>query len=83
MVNPQLIKAARIIVGWSQHDLAERCGFSRDTISQYESNVTRPRKSTVDKILDVFYLNGVELIDEDLSMTIRVNKSKLVPEILT
>ncbi|MFC7053087.1 helix-turn-helix domain-containing protein [Hansschlegelia quercus] len=80
MVNAQLVKAARIIVGWSQQDLASRCGFSRDTISQLESNLTKPRERTILKIIDVFYEAGVELLDEDLSMTIRVNKSLMSQE---
>lgn len=39
MAENDLIRAARIAIGWSQDELAERAHTVRSTVSRYESGV--------------------------------------------
>ncbi len=49
------LKAARLSMGLSQQKLAERIGFSQQTIYQYENGITQPDLSTLKKLADCLH----------------------------
>ncbi len=61
-VFPQLLKAARAALGWSQKDLATRCGFSPQVINYFESWKGTPNKVHKKKILQILEREGVEFV---------------------
>src|SRR5262245_32425744 len=46
------LKALREGRGWSQRELARRCGFALSMISQYESNIIEPSVTYLAKVAD-------------------------------
>ena len=58
------IKSARVVLGWSQADLAEQSGVSLVAIARLESGVVSPRLSTIVKIKDALSRAGVRAIDD-------------------
>ena len=63
------IAHARGWLGISQEELAERVGVSRDTISKWETNVFRPRRSRIGKLEKAL---GVDLRDRPPPVSDRV-----------
>ena len=50
MITGKHIKAARKSIGWSQEDLATAAAVSVSTISDWESEKSKPHKDTVDLV---------------------------------
>ena len=50
----------------SQEDLADKLGVSRQTISNWELNVTKPDVEYIKKISKVFYISIDEILDNDV-----------------
>ena len=65
MLRPTQCRAARGLLAWSQHDLAERAGVGIVTVRQLEAGVNKPRRATLDVIRRAFETAGVEFIDEN------------------
>ena len=59
IITKEQIRAARGLLGWSQTELAERVGVSRDLISKVEMGTTSGSK-TLEGIFDVFDREGIE-----------------------
>jgi len=53
--------------GWSQEDLADILKVKRNTISNYESNVSKPPFLTLKELTRIFNITMHELVDTDLS----------------
>jgi transcriptional regulator with XRE-family HTH domain len=64
-VSPGQLRAARGLIGWSQHDLAERAEVGRATIADFESGKRAPYASTLEKLRDTLIQAGVEFIPEN------------------
>ncbi|MBR9763870.1 MAG: helix-turn-helix domain-containing protein [Rhodobacteraceae bacterium] len=67
MLSIRQIKAARALLGWSQHDLATACGVSYPTIARLEK-VDGPlggRASTVEAIRTALEEAGIEFIPQN------------------
>ena len=65
MMKPNLLKAARALLGWEQTDLAERAGLSTATIRKIEQGATGIRDATEKRIVSAFEQGGLRLIPED------------------
>ena len=61
------VKAARALLGWSQHDLAEASGISYPTIARLEKSdgVLGGRPSTIAAIRNTLQSAGVVFIQEN------------------
>ena len=62
-LQPEQIKAARSLLGWSQSDLAKRCGYSLPAINNIERGIASARPETMADIQQTFEQNGVQFID--------------------
>ncbi|GHJ46771.1 hypothetical protein Cs7R123_41130 [Catellatospora sp. TT07R-123] len=55
-----MLRGFRLRVGWTQEELAERCGISVHAISVLESDRRRPRLSSVSRLVDALGLDSGE-----------------------
>lgn len=62
IITPSQCRAARALLNWGQPELGQRCSIHKQTISNFESERSTPSKGTLEKIIDVFELAGVEFI---------------------
>ena len=63
MPTIEQIRAARALLGWSQHDLADKAGLSQTGIARIENGTNQPNSKTIDKINTAFGSADVEFID--------------------
>ena len=63
MPTLEQIRAARALLGWSQHDLAEKAGLSQTGIARIENGTNQPNSKTIAKIEASFDAADVEFID--------------------
>ena len=54
-----VIRAARALIGWSVHDLADRSGISNATITRLEASSTTPRAETRRRLIEELEAAGV------------------------
>ena len=59
------IRAARVLAGWDAEELAKLSGISRNSLTQIERGVFRPRQQTAEKIVRAFTDAGIEFIDNE------------------
>jgi len=57
------IKAARVLLGWTKRDLAERAHINRRTVANIETGKHRPFQSTLLAIRRAFEAAGLEFIE--------------------
>jgi transcriptional regulator with XRE-family HTH domain len=62
ITGPQ-IRAARVLLGWSQIELCRRSEVSRDTLVKIERGEGNPLMATVGKLVLALEDGGVEMID--------------------
>jgi transcriptional regulator with XRE-family HTH domain len=62
MATIEQIRAARALLNWSQHDLAEQAGLSQTGIARIENGDHQPTTQTISKITNAFEEMGVEFI---------------------
>ena len=74
------IRAARGLLNWSQGELAERAGASKQSVTRIEIGTTDPRFSTMTALIEATRSAGVEMA-EDIDGTVRltVSREKLLP----
>jgi predicted transcriptional regulator len=58
------IRASRGLLNWSQGELAERAGVSKQSVTRIEVGATDPRLSTMTALNEVIRSAGVELGDD-------------------
>lgn len=63
-MSPRQIRAARMLLGWSQSDLAKHAQVSVTVIARLETGAVDARLSTVMAILKAFEENGIEFREE-------------------
>ena len=56
------IRAARGLLNWSQGELAERAGVSKQSVTRIERGASDPRLSSVSALYNAIRLAGVEVI---------------------
>jgi DNA-binding XRE family transcriptional regulator len=64
-ITPRQIRAARGLVGWTQHNLAEAAGLSRATIAAVEKDGANPTPDVRKKIMVVFEEAQVEFLSQE------------------
>jgi transcriptional regulator with XRE-family HTH domain len=71
------VKAARLLLGWTQSQLAVDVRFSTTTISHFESGKIRPSAAVVSEIRFALESAGVTFVDEgDERPGVRLKKTK-------
>ena len=71
LVYAAQVRASRALLGWSQGDLAERAGISKQSVNRVEGGNMDARMSTVSAMAEAFRSAGVEMI-EDHTGVIRI-----------
>jgi predicted transcriptional regulator len=74
------IRASRGLLNWSQGELAERAGVSKQSVTRIEAGTMDPRFSTMTALNEAIRSAGVEMA-EDINGTVRltVSRDKLLP----
>ena len=74
------IRAARGLLNWSQGELAERSGVSKQSVTRIENGTMDPRFSTMTALYQAIRSAGVEM-GEDSSGTVMIamSREKLLP----
>jgi predicted transcriptional regulator len=74
------IRAARGLLNWSQGELAERAGVSKQSVTRIENGSMDARFSTMTAMNDAIRSAGVEMA-EDATGTVRltISRDKLLP----
>jgi transcriptional regulator with XRE-family HTH domain len=62
MPTIEQIRAARALLGWSQHDLAEKADLSQTGIARIENGTNQPNTKTIEKIKAAFDIADIEFI---------------------
>ncbi|TWH76021.1 helix-turn-helix protein [Azomonas agilis] len=55
--------AARMLLNWTQTDLAEASGASKRAISDFETGKSAPRRVTLDAIEAAFIVAGLRILE--------------------
>lgn len=71
MIYAAQIRAARALLNWSQGDLAERAGISKQSVNRIENGSMDARFSTMTALNDAIRGAGVEM-SEDTNGVIRL-----------
>ena len=74
------IRAARGLLNWSQGELAERAGVSKQSVTRIENGTMDPRFSTMTALNEAIRSTGADM-NEDSSGTvmITISREKLMP----
>jgi transcriptional regulator with XRE-family HTH domain len=58
------LRAARALLGWSQHDLSRVSGVGRRTIADFELGTRDPLTSTLNLLVGPLLLAGIRFVDD-------------------
>ena len=64
LVYAAQVRAARALLGWSQGELAERAGISKQSVNRIESSNMDARMTTVSALGEAFRSAGVEMCED-------------------
>jgi transcriptional regulator with XRE-family HTH domain len=64
-ISPDLCRAARGLLGWSQQELATRAQVSRKTIADFELSQVQPHPRTLRDVVAALEAAGVELLSAE------------------
>lgn len=64
MPTIEQIRAARALLGWSQHDLAHKAGLSQTGIARIENGTNQPNTKTLEKICKAFDDSEIEFFGD-------------------
>ena len=74
------IRAARGLLNWSQGELAERAGVSKQSVTRIENGTMDPRFSTITALYQAIRSAGVVLADDvDGIVQLSISREKLLP----
>jgi transcriptional regulator with XRE-family HTH domain len=73
MITGPQIRAARLLLGWSQFALSRQCGVSEASIQRIEKGLIEPRVGTQAAIASALIRGGVEFVDS-VGMHLRADK---------
>jgi transcriptional regulator with XRE-family HTH domain len=65
MISVKQIRAARGLLNWTQKELGDKASVSREAIKNIETEISRPRKDTLNDIQKAFEDHGVEFLPGD------------------
>ncbi|MGA7329298.1 MAG: helix-turn-helix transcriptional regulator [Rhodomicrobium sp.] len=61
-LTPELCRCARVTLGWTQQELADRAQVAYETIANYESQLVSPDAQTLHDITSALEEGGVEFL---------------------
>lgn len=64
-ISIRQIRAARGLLSWSQSDLAQFAGLSKNGVCDLEMGKVLPRGQTIEKLTRAFEVHGVEFLPKD------------------
>lgn len=64
MPTIEQIRAARALLGWNQHDLANKAGLSQTGIARIENGTNQPNSKTIEKISKAFDDADIEFLGD-------------------
>lgn len=80
----RLIKAARILIGWSQSQLAAKAGVSRIALARLEADLVDSRGSTIEKLVSALEKGGVRFIpathEDEMGIALRKRQKEVAAE---
>ena len=62
MITPTLCRAARVLLGWKQDDLAKRSEVGVAAIRRFEGGKTTPHRTTLKALQTAFEEAGIEFL---------------------
>ncbi len=68
-ISPELCRAARGLLGWSQQELATRAQVARKTIADFELSQVTPHPRTLRDVIAALEAAGVEFIAAEANVT--------------
>ena len=74
MLMPNMLKAARALLGIRQSELAKAAGISLATLNNFERGIGDPRASTIDAIERSLRRGGITFIDDGESEVVSLRK---------
>lgn len=77
MTTGQIMQAIRKERGYTQKQLAEKCGLATGTIQQYELNKREPRREQLQKIATVLDVPLYELMGFDGSIRVKITPEQI------
>lgn len=75
-ISPTLCKASRVLLGWSQNDLATRTNISVGTISNYERETVKISEMNLSTITKIFEGEGIQFMNEEKAVGVALFKLK-------
>ena len=80
LVYAAQIRAARGLLNWSQGELAERAGVSKQSVTRIENSTMDPRFSTMAALYETLLAAGVMIaVDAAGTVQISISREKLLP----
>jgi DNA-binding XRE family transcriptional regulator len=76
---PEILKAARNLVGLRQAELAKLADLSPTTVARYEAGLVVMSNESADAIVEVLKRLGIVFVEENESRTIAVGLAKRQP----
>jgi transcriptional regulator with XRE-family HTH domain len=61
-ITPELCRAARAILGWSQQELALRAEVARTTVADYELGQIAPHARTLRDLVAALEVGGIQFV---------------------
>ena len=74
-ISPNMLKAARCLIGWTQSELARHTDVGVATIRNFESGSSFPRASTMRNIVRSLEDNGVTFTVEGGVISVSIDTS--------
>jgi transcriptional regulator with XRE-family HTH domain len=68
-ISPELCRAARGLLGWSQQELASRAQVARKTIADFELSQVRPHPRTLRDVVAALEAAGVEFLPAEANVS--------------
>jgi transcriptional regulator with XRE-family HTH domain len=62
--NARQLKAARILLGWSQAELASKASVGRNSLSRFESGTTDTKNSTLQALTSALQKGGITFVSD-------------------
>lgn len=79
LVYAAQIRAARALLDWSQGELAERSGVSKQSVTRIENGTMDPRFSTMAALYETLLAAGVMIaVDAEGTVRISISRDKLL-----
>ncbi len=79
LVLGAICRGARGWLGWSQKELAKKINLCTTVIAKIEQGSGNPRYTTFQKLMSVFEENGIKIIQDDKTFTLKIQGKNDIP----